>query len=283
MKGDWISLHRKLLKNPIMNHDGLFRLWIYCLMRANWKDKTWIIPGTHKTINVPRGSFITGRESLFEEMYPTVDSEGQPIRREYTPVSRTLWRWLVLLSNLECLKLETVSNRCTMVTICNYNTYQQQDDEPCPAGRPARVPHDDIHVSTTKQINNSNKVKQGGAADAATSGEDSEKSIRAEEVPIPEILDTPDFRRVRDEWFAQRRSRRLSLRSKYVARQYELLLPLGPQRAIACIQYTLDSDYQALLFDRFSEKTNGNHGNRSGRPRQTNTGTPAGTAGRGDI
>lgn len=119
MTGDWITVHRKLLTNPVMQHDGLFRLWMYCLMKAAWKDGKWLMPGTTTVMNVKRGQFITGRESLHGALY------GSEYSGEHKPSSRTVWRWLESLAEMDCVTLDTVSNRCTIVTVVKYNTYQK--------------------------------------------------------------------------------------------------------------------------------------------------------------
>ncbi len=134
MDGDWIKLYRKLGDNPIMKHAGLCHLWIFCLMKANWKPLRWLIPGTLTEIEVPRGSFITGRESLRFNLYPPRDKDGHSIKHEYIPTSRTIWNWLKALERMECVKLKTVSSRCTILTICNYCTYQDVKTVPFPGG-----------------------------------------------------------------------------------------------------------------------------------------------------
>lgn len=123
---DWIKLHRAMLKSSIFQHDGLFRLWTYCLLRANWEPRKWLIPGTMQEIEVPRGAFITGRQSLFASLYPQSDADGILIKREYAPSPITVWRWIKSLESMGCVSVETVNNRCSMVTICNYSTYQDQ-------------------------------------------------------------------------------------------------------------------------------------------------------------
>ena len=129
MPGDWIKLHRKLLDSPIMRHSGLLHLWTYCLLRANWRDCKWLIPGTLRELHIRRGQFVTGQQSLHAQLYPPTDENGNPIARDHTPTARTVWRWLIALKVMGCLTLESVSNRCTLVTLCNYRTYQ--DDEGC--------------------------------------------------------------------------------------------------------------------------------------------------------
>lgn len=148
--GDWIKLSRAFLESPIFQHDGLCRLWLYCLMRANWKPRKWLVPGSLKEVEMARGEFITGRESLHASLYPRIDKDGKIIQYEYVPVSRTLWRWLVGLSNMGCVSMRTVSNRCTVVTVCNYSRYQDRSEttvQPESSTCPASVQH----VSTEEE------------------------------------------------------------------------------------------------------------------------------------
>lgn len=153
--GDWIKVHRRLLAHPTMQHDGLCRLWLFCLMRANWKEATWLIPGTMRAIKVARGQFITGRESLYSSLY------GDEYRGDVRPVSRTLWRWLQTLSDLGCVSLQNVSNHCTLVTVCNYEAYQNFDEPPCPTDvQPVSslCPTDVQPVSTIEELQ---ELKEG--------------------------------------------------------------------------------------------------------------------------
>lgn len=196
MAGDWIKLHRKLLSHPIMTHDGLCRLWVHCLMRANWKDKQWIIPGTLQPITILRGSFITGRESLFSEMYPKRDSDGKAIVRKWAPTSRTLWSWLRALEGFECVKLETVSNRCTIVTIRNYNTYQSLEEGSLPAGfplassqLPAGFPLTCSPASTIEERKEFQEGEESKEGKEASCSETAGPSSKPEEPPAEETVE----------------------------------------------------------------------------------------------
>jgi len=279
--GNWVSIHRKLLRHPIMTHDGLCRLWIYCLIRANWKPKEWIVPGTLTPIVIERGSFITGRESLFDSMYPSRDVDGKAIKRDWTPTSRTVWRWLHTLQSFDCVKLNNVSNRCTLVTICNYDVYQTEKRRTRPADRPTGVPPIGPPVSTIEQGNNKLTSKTKSEAAIAATSKESSKDVRAEDLPLPEALDSPEFISARDAWFAMRRRRRFSVRPEYVSGWYAKLLPLGPQRAAECLRHSADNEYQGVFPEKFSNGSNGS--NRGAANRPTNTGTAAGTSGRGDM
>lgn len=131
MDDGWIKLHRKFLDSPIFANMHLCRLWIYCLLRANWKDSKWLVPGTLREIKVPAGSFLTGRESLYAALYPDRDRDGRKIKYDSKPTSMTVWRWAEALEAMDCIKLENMFNRCTLLTICNYTTYQQECSTEC--------------------------------------------------------------------------------------------------------------------------------------------------------
>lgn len=131
----YVRMYRKVTEHPVFAHPGLFRLWSYCLMRANWRSTTTMIPGTLTATEVKRGQFITGREKLFETLY------GHDFAGESKPAPRSLWRWMDALESLGCINMQTLSSRCTLVTVCNYETYQGDDDDECPADdQPASSP-----------------------------------------------------------------------------------------------------------------------------------------------
>lgn len=66
----WVPLKRELLDSPIMANHELCRLYVWCLLRANHKEK-WISLKTGKgatEILVKRGTFITGRNKCAEAL-----------------------------------------------------------------------------------------------------------------------------------------------------------------------------------------------------------------------
>jgi hypothetical protein len=175
MANDWIKLHRKLLEHPIMQHDGLCRLWNYLLLRANWKDNQWLIPGTTKAISVPRGSLVLGRQSLHQALYPR--------NRKDDPAPFTVWRWLISLADMECITVRNVCNHCSVVTIVNYEGYQGREDEQCAADeqpmsnrratdeQPART------LEEGKKVEEGKKESMSADADPAASAADVPKGL----------------------------------------------------------------------------------------------------------
>lgn len=137
MRGDWVKLHRSVLEHPVFQHPGLWKLWSLCLLKANWKPGRMLIRGTMQTVEVPRGAFVTSRESLKGLMYPDRDRDGVKIRYEHTPPTAiTIWRWLHALEAMGSVKLENVNNHCTLVSVCKYTTYQEAKEDSCSADDP---------------------------------------------------------------------------------------------------------------------------------------------------
>jgi hypothetical protein len=170
MAGDWIKLHRKITESPIFAHDGLFRLWCYCLMRANWKESRWLVPGTLLEIAIPRGAFITGRESLSVALY------GPDYRGDTKPASRTIWRWLETLESMGCISTRSVSNRCTIVTVCKYSTYQQGGD---PDVQPHVQPVSNSCPTHVQPVSTIEECKEGKECNTSSTGVDGPPLVAA--------------------------------------------------------------------------------------------------------
>lgn len=118
MAGDsegWLKLHRKFVESDVFQHPGIWHLFCWCMAKAHRRDKAVLIPGTFHKQMVKRGSLITGRHALHEKLYPH--------KNQFSPSASTLWRWLEQLEAMKSLQLENLNNRCTMVTVCQYERY----------------------------------------------------------------------------------------------------------------------------------------------------------------
>ena len=102
MKTSFITLDRKILHWQWYQNSKIFRVFVHCLIKANWEDKKWM---GHK---IKRGSFITSQLQLSEELGLT---------------RTTIQRSLKALENDGCLVSKT-SNKFTTITICKYDIYQ---------------------------------------------------------------------------------------------------------------------------------------------------------------
>lgn len=119
----WVKIHREILRSAVFQNERMFRLFVFCIANANHTSADWLIPGTSEKVHVPRGSFITGQDSLYRDMYPK--------RSRSAPSRATLWRLLHALESGEYITLRNLNNRASMVTVCNYETYQDIQINQC--------------------------------------------------------------------------------------------------------------------------------------------------------
>ena len=115
----FIVLHRKLLEWEWADDPLTGWLWVHLLLRASTRDKKW------RQMIIKRGQLVTSIESLSLQ----------------TGLSE--WQVRTRLSDLEecgCIHKQT-TNKFTLVTICNYNTYQD-------------VPNDNDSKATSKPQTN---------------------------------------------------------------------------------------------------------------------------------
>ena len=101
----WLKLHRSSLDSRVFTDDWLWRLWCWCLMRALWKR------GWQLGCELHPGQFVTGREAAAERL----------------GVSGSKWyRGMQKLQEFGQIELRA-NSRFTVVTICNWQVYQQED------------------------------------------------------------------------------------------------------------------------------------------------------------
>lgn len=107
----YISLHRKILDNAVFSNPGIFRLFVYLLLRANYQDNEFSWNG--KTITLKRGQLITGRHEIAKNLNENPS---------------TVRNWLQSLRNLKILDSKT-TNRYSIITIIKYSEYQRLEEK----------------------------------------------------------------------------------------------------------------------------------------------------------
>ncbi len=128
MDNGWIKLWRKTLDSQIFAHEGLLKLFILCLLKANREPADVTIPGILKPIHLEPGQFITGRESLWED-YHQLHLKKKP-RRKPLPHAYSLFRWLLTLQDMQKLCIKTY-NKYSIITVLNWNQYQENVQQVC--------------------------------------------------------------------------------------------------------------------------------------------------------
>src|SRR5262245_30971650 len=102
MAGDWIRLYRKIVDSRTFDDPWLFRLWIWCLVRAGWA------PGWENGRHLEPGQFVTGLRVAAQQL-------GTSLAR--------LHRGLRQLAEWGQIQVEADST-FSVVTICNWGMYQ---------------------------------------------------------------------------------------------------------------------------------------------------------------
>lgn len=136
----YIKLHRKFLNWEWFSDANTRDVFLYCLLKANWKDKQW------HGITIRRGSFVTSRSKIMTDLRLT----ERQVR--------------VALEHLETTNevSKYATSKYTVITVIRYDDYQsevQQNDQQTsnkttkkrPAKRPTNDQQNDRETSTTKE------------------------------------------------------------------------------------------------------------------------------------
>lgn len=106
--GGWIKIHRKMLNWEWYDDINIKTVFIHCLLKANYEDKSW------KGIIIKRGSFVTSIDKLANETKLTIKK------------TKTALEKLILTQEMG----KQTTNKYTILTVNNYETYQVvQSDE----------------------------------------------------------------------------------------------------------------------------------------------------------
>jgi hypothetical protein len=110
----WIRLHRKIIESQVFQSEGLLKVWIWCLLKANHKDR-WVQiklgRGTTEVF-VKRGQFIFGRETAAKEL---------------KMVERTVHKRMLKLETMRNCDIQS-DTHYSIVTILNYEPYQSSQN-----------------------------------------------------------------------------------------------------------------------------------------------------------
>jgi hypothetical protein len=151
MSDGWIKLHRKSLESRVFSDAALWRLWTWCLLKANHA------PGFFCGEEILPGSFATGTRVA-----------GDALGLSPSTVHRGLKR----LAEWSMVELK-VKRGYTVVTICNYATYQESN-QPSETLVKQTCNADETLMKPNK--NNNNNKNLPPSPPPATQGGDSPRS-----------------------------------------------------------------------------------------------------------
>ena len=103
----WIKLHSKIIEWEWYKDSNMFRVFLHCLLKANWKDKKF------EGLIIRRGSLVTSNKNIAEEL-------GISIQNVRTALKK--------LEKSKNLTIKT-TNKYTVITVNNYRLYQQTNNQ----------------------------------------------------------------------------------------------------------------------------------------------------------
>lgn len=107
INGNWIKLFSKFMNWEWYKDSNTKGVFIHCLLKANWKD------GKFEGKVIKRGSFVTGRKKLAEEL----ELSEQQVR--------TALKHLISTNEITI----STTNKYSVITIVNYELYQQVNQQ----------------------------------------------------------------------------------------------------------------------------------------------------------
>ncbi len=143
MSHGWVSVHRKILDNPIFKNDKLFRVFMFSLLKASHSDHQTLIGDT--VVELKTGELITGREAISKATGLT----SQNVR--------------TALNKLKTMQILTIksTNKYSIISITNWDQYQQTNQQVT-----NKQPASNQQLTTN---NNTNKGNKGNNEDINTS------------------------------------------------------------------------------------------------------------------
>lgn len=111
----WIKLYRKSINSQAFQSEGLWKIWTWCLLKANHKDQ-WVSIRTGKgtsEIFIKRGQFVFGRKTAAKEL---------------KMVERTVHKRMLKMETMGNLVMKS-DTHCSIITILNYDLYQGSEND----------------------------------------------------------------------------------------------------------------------------------------------------------
>ncbi len=146
----WIKLHRDILDSDVFASQKLLKIWIWCLCKANFKDRTVPLKvGKGETlVKIKRGQFLFGRFKAEEDL--CIDGS-------------TIYKAMKKLEEMNNISIQS-NNQYSIVTICNYSYYQKNDIEEVAADEQvssSQVTAEGQPSNTPKKVKKEGEGKEG--------------------------------------------------------------------------------------------------------------------------
>lgn len=148
----FIFLHRKLLHSRVWVNEGLLKVWVWCLLRANHSSRWAVIAaGRGETeIYIKRGQFIFGRKTA---------------ARELGMKESTVWDRIRKLAKMGNVNVKSNSS-FSMIEVCNYEQYQSGE----PGLKAGFTDKPQIPTAVRERKRLKNQLVEHGRADDSDNG-----------------------------------------------------------------------------------------------------------------
>jgi len=110
MNEGYVKIYRKTVTSQVFQNEGLFKVWMWCLLKANHEGR-WVSVKSGKgstEVWIGPGQFIFGRKSAAKEL------KMKP---------STVWKRIVKLKNMRNLNIES-NSQYSIITLVNWEFYQ---------------------------------------------------------------------------------------------------------------------------------------------------------------
>lgn len=111
MQGGWIKINREIVNHWLWSDAERLKWWLDLLFLANWDDKK-VLHDSH-LFTLKRGQIIASVAFLCER---------------WDKSKMTVLKFLQMLEGEEMIKRETLYRQTPIITICNYDKYQERLD-----------------------------------------------------------------------------------------------------------------------------------------------------------
>lgn len=188
--GGWIALHKKILDWEWYDDTNVMRVFLHCLLKANFKAKTW------RGNEILRGQFIASRQILAKDLGLTEQQVRTALKK---------------LSSTNEITSQGKSQH-TVFTVNKYDLYQssnQPSNQQVNQQATSEQPASNQRVTTTNKVNKENNITKNTTSSSELVSSDhaepaksvDEKVIPIDSVPYQKILDLyhkvlPEFPKV---------------------------------------------------------------------------------------
>lgn len=135
-KTGWVKIHRAILDDPTFQNEKLFKIWMYCLLKASHQEHEQMV-GLQVVLLQP-GEFVFGRikDSARLDMKPS-----------------TLWKYLKALEKMGNIEIKS-NNKFSVINVRNWSKYQDRETE--------REQQSNNKVTSKEQQRDTNKNDKNG-------------------------------------------------------------------------------------------------------------------------